>query len=389
MQACDIRLHRSFLLPPNPRIGREKPIRVTYSDVGHSASISGESQDKADAEVPVLLWVGGMFGGRYQSFAYDDLAKKYGVRFLAIDRPGIGGTQAVALDQRIATWLDMLPALLEHVKIKHVHLASHSAGTIFVLNTLLHLRHLLHPSRPYVAIFAPWVPPSISGKWGLATVGRLPPSWIGKWHHLARFVNNNVAPVLLASGVPITKSSKAAIKSISESKAVATDAAHTDHEEMLWRKASEAVITSFVFAEEVEGASQEALLCLQKCNIKWGDWNTMEEVVSRIATHEKSRLERQGDATLRKLAIRIFFAEDDEMIGKGGQAYLENCFATAKDKQYLDFHSETVPGTDHNEVLTVSRGAIEKVMQEIGTLPDEGDHTLMTLKALLESPMTL
>ena len=331
-----------------------------------------------------------MFGGRYQSFAYDELAKKHKVRFLAMDRPGIGGTQAVPLDQRIATWLDMVSALFDHVKIKHVHLASHSAGTIFVLNTLLHLRHLLHPIRPYVALFGPWVPPSISGKWGLATVGKLPQSWIGKWHHIAKFINNTVAPVIVASGLPITKSSNASITSISESKAVATDAAHAAQEEMLWKKASESIITHFIFAEEVEGASQEVLLCLQKCNIKWGDWHTLEEAISRIATNEKLKLcqEDQGVVKQRKLKIQIFFAEDDELVGKGGQAYLENCFASANDKQYLDFHSEVVLGTDHGEVLTVSKGAIEKVMSEIGTLSNEDEHALMSLKALLDSPMT-
>jgi pimeloyl-ACP methyl ester carboxylesterase len=388
VQACDIRLHRSFILPPNPRIGRDKPIRVTYSDVGYLASIPGEPGDRPDKEVPSLLWCGGQFGGRYQAFAYDELAKKHKIRFLAIDRPGIGGTQAVPLDQRIATWLDMVSALLDHVKIKHVHLASHSAGTIFVLDTILHLRHLLHPTRPYVALFGPWVPPSISGKWGMATVGKLPPSWIGKWHYIAKFINNNVAPAIVASGMTITKSSRASITSISESKATATDAARTVHEEMLWKKASESVITSFIFAEEVEGASQEALLCLQKCHVKWGDWNTVDEAVSRIATNEKSHIEDQEDAEQQKLKIRIFFAEDDELVGKGGQAYLENCFAAANVEQSLDFHSEVVPGTDHGEVLSVSRGAIEKVMQEIGALANEEQPEPISLRALLESPMT-
>jgi pimeloyl-ACP methyl ester carboxylesterase len=335
-----------------------------------------------------LLWCGGQFGGRYQAFAYDALAKRYKVRFLAIDRPGIGGTQAVPLGQRIATWLDMVAALLDHVNIKHVHLASHSAGTIFILDTLLHLRHLLHPTRPYVALFGPWVPPSITGKWGLATAGMLPPSWIGKWHHIAKFINNNVAPVLVASGLPITKSSRAPVNSMSKSEVTAMDVVRIEHEETLWKKASESVITNFIFAEEVEGASQEALLCLQKCQVKWGDWNTVDEAVSRIATNEKSRLEDEEGGERRKLKIQIFFAEDDELIGKAGQAYLEKCFATVHSKQYIDFHSEVVPGTDHSEVLTASRGAIKKVLQEIGNLGNEEQLEPITLKALLDSPMT-
>lgn len=355
--------------------------------MGYLAGVPGEPGDNVDKDVPTLLWCGGQFGGRYQAFAYEELAKKYKVRFIAIDRPGIGGTQAVPLDQRIATWLDMVPALLNHVKIKHVHLASHSSGTIFVLNMLLHLRHLLHPTRPYVALLGPWVPPSISGKWGMATVGKLPPSWIGKWHYIAKFINNNVAPAIVASGVTITKSSRAPINSISDSKATATEAASTEHEEVLWKKASESVITNFIFAEEVEGASQEALLCLQKCHVKWGDWNTIDEAVSRIAANEKLHLEDQENAKRRKLKIQIFFAEDDELVGKGGQAYLESCFAPPDVRQYLDFHSEVVPGTDHNEVLTTSKGAIEKVMQEITTVASENEHGPITLRALLDSPM--
>jgi pimeloyl-ACP methyl ester carboxylesterase len=330
---------------------------------------------------------GGQFGGRYQSLAYDKLAKKHKVRLLAIDRPGIGGTQSVPLDQRIATWLDMVSGLLDHVKIKYVHFASHSAGTIFVLNALLHLRHLFHPVRPYVALFGPWVPPSISGKWTMTTVGKLPQSWIGKWHHVAKFINNNVAPVIAASGVPITKASKASIVSMSESKAKATDAARIAQEKSMWKKASESVVTKFIFAENIEGASHEALLCLQKCNVKWGDWDTIDEAVLRIATNEKSRLGDGGHTARRKLKVQIFFAEDDEMVGKGGQAYLEKCFTKADVTEYLDFHSEVVPGTDHNEVLRASKGATKKVMREIGITNEEHAEPI-TLKALLDSPMT-
>jgi hypothetical protein len=56
VRACDVRLHRSFVLLPNPRIGRDNPIRVTYSDVGYSANMSGERQGTVEEEVPTLLW---------------------------------------------------------------------------------------------------------------------------------------------------------------------------------------------------------------------------------------------------------------------------------------------------------------------------------------------
>ena len=372
VQACDIRLHRSFLLAPSSSIGRDRSIRVTYSDVGYSAADEKKSTEiPHDYEIPVLLWCGGQFGGRYFAFANDELAKRYKIRFLAIDRPGIGGTEGVPLNQRIATWLDMVQGLLDHVGVKYCHLASHSAGTIFVLNTLLHQRHLLHPTKPYVAMFGPWVAPSDSGKWDLSAVSKLPESWIGKWHHIAKFMNNTVAPVLTASGVAITKASKAPIQAISASKAAVTESAQSKHEEALWKAACESILTRYVFAENVEGASHEALLCLRKGNIRWGNWENTGEAISKIATNEKARMQEQRPNENEKLKIHAFFAENDEMIGKGGQKYFEECFAAPQEQEYIEFRSHVIAGTDHNDVLAVSRGGIQKMMEEIGSSPEE------------------
>lgn len=41
---------------------------------------------------------------------------------------------------------------MSHLGISQVALAAHSAGTIYLLNTLIHLPHVLSPRRPYVAI---------------------------------------------------------------------------------------------------------------------------------------------------------------------------------------------------------------------------------------------
>lgn len=45
-----------------------------------------------------------------------------------------------------------MPFLLAHLDIKHVALVSHSAGTIYLLNTLHHHRDILHPDQPFVAL---------------------------------------------------------------------------------------------------------------------------------------------------------------------------------------------------------------------------------------------
>lgn len=67
-------------------------------------------------------------------------------------RPGMGHSTDVRLAQRVTTWIEVAPRLLAHLQIKHVALASHSAGTIYLLNTLVRCREILDPNRPLVAL---------------------------------------------------------------------------------------------------------------------------------------------------------------------------------------------------------------------------------------------
>lgn len=73
-----------------------------------------------------------------------------------LHRPGMGGSTPVPLSQRVHVWLETAPALLEALNVKHVSLLTHSAGTIYTLNTLYHLRHILDPQRPFVAFMGMW-----------------------------------------------------------------------------------------------------------------------------------------------------------------------------------------------------------------------------------------
>jgi hypothetical protein len=66
-------------------------------------------------------------------------------------RPGFGGSSAVALDKRVQTWLEIVPAVLKYLNVQHVALLSHSAGTIYAFNTAVKLSHLLYPGKPFMA----------------------------------------------------------------------------------------------------------------------------------------------------------------------------------------------------------------------------------------------
>lgn len=90
---CDLRFHKRFTLPSNPETSRAKPYRVSYADYGDQDS---------DA---VVLFCGALMGTRFCYSPLDQLAKACNVRIIHPDRPGIGGSDAVELEQRIQTWL--------------------------------------------------------------------------------------------------------------------------------------------------------------------------------------------------------------------------------------------------------------------------------------------
>lgn len=64
----------------------------------------------------------------------------------------MGFSTEVPLEKRIAIWVELVPKLLVHLEIPHVSLVSHSAGTLFLLNTLYSCRQILSPTRPYAAL---------------------------------------------------------------------------------------------------------------------------------------------------------------------------------------------------------------------------------------------
>lgn len=87
------RFHKSFLLPPNPETGRDKPHHFSYSDFGDSNSNA------------VVFFCGGLMGARLSYASLDQLAKVHNVRIIHVDRPGIGGTDSIELKMRVQIWL--------------------------------------------------------------------------------------------------------------------------------------------------------------------------------------------------------------------------------------------------------------------------------------------
>ena len=158
---CAGHFHQCLWIPETPEHGK---LRITFSTTSNFEDMS----------LPTILFCAPLFGSRWASLEVDCLARSMGVRVINVDRyvsyrvcilasrrleivlthrsPGMGGSTRVSLNLRMQTWREIVPLLLERLRVKRVSLVCHSAGAIYALDTLYHLRGILDPSMPYVAL---------------------------------------------------------------------------------------------------------------------------------------------------------------------------------------------------------------------------------------------
>ncbi|KAJ4993327.1 hypothetical protein SVAN01_01302 [Stagonosporopsis vannaccii] len=370
---CDRRFHRQFTyIRDNTRR------RITFADYGDSASTS------------VVLFFGGLMGARFSYSPLDQLAKKHNVRIIHPDRPGVGGSDPVAIEDRISTYIDMVPHLLNHLGVQHVALAGHSFGTIYLLNTLLAYPQLLHPQQPYAAFFAPWVHPEHTGIRHLQAAEMLPAGVIGKFSSLAQFVNGSITPLagasaglsnILAKGIAASQSQSMA----PEAQRLSGRRVHErsnetdlpigiDLNDAGTIKELRNLIPTFLFAEGVDGAGQDAQLCLRKPrSIPWctppKHWNDLDDAVHQLENIiSEESIRHEGG---RVWHIDAFHAETDSMVGKKGQAWFNGCWnrdeaANLGPSGAVDYRSQTVKRSDHDFILDPIFGASEAWLKHVG-----------------------
>ncbi|KAF2795539.1 hypothetical protein K505DRAFT_373824 [Melanomma pulvis-pyrius CBS 109.77] len=380
---CDRRFHQSYLLPPNPETGRSKPHRFSYADFGDSSSNA------------IVLFCGALVGTRLCYSLLDQLAKAYSVRIIHPDRPGIGGSDPIELEKRIQIWLEMVPQLLNHLNIAHVSLASHSGGDIYLLNTMLAYPQLLHPSSPYICFFAPWVHHSHSEVLQMRATELLPAPMIGKFASVAKFVNKNVIPLVGLSGSllegmkapwfhsnappetvsPTLSNMRSRTPSISSHEA--THSLALDNPRVVEELRRH--VMTFVFAESVDGISEDAQLFLKRprsipwCSpsIAWTDIDGVPVLLSKIIDEEAALQSKS-----RRWSFDAFHAEHDHMVGEKGRHWFDRCWtpsaptnspqseAQLAQKGY-EYRSQTVKGTDHDFLMDPAFGASEVWLQRV------------------------
>ncbi|KAL4783348.1 Alpha/Beta hydrolase protein [Aspergillus varians] len=311
------------------------PLTISYADIGCPTG-------------PAVLYIPGMFASRYLGIPLHIIAERAGVRLLVIDRPGMGASPDVPVSQRISVWVDIVPRLLAHLAIPRVTLVSHSAGTIYLLNTWAKCRELM---SPVVIFLAPWVDAAHSRVTAMQAAQYIPAPAFSFWNAIPKFVITQATPALGASAAAMRRMTMASGIGTNRS-----DEGGTFLDEN-WRRmerdygvpreeaaAMWGVASRFMFAENTVGANGEALQCLRKGD--GGDWGVCSDYASgmrALAGLEMGRAEGE------RVTVRTYFSETDAMVGSRGQQYFEQCWR-APEVEGVDFVCRTIEGTDHDAV---------------------------------------
>ena len=298
---------------------------------------------------------------RYLLTTKDELAKQHGVRIVSLDRPGFGATTDAAPADRIRVWLDMVDAVLEHLAIEHVFVLGYSGGAVYAANVLLHLRHRLHPTRPYVGLCAPWIYPSHSGVSLLKLAGLLPNAMVGSYDHVVKFVQTNIAPAIqfssgLISLVPSLSQAP------SDSLAPGVDADAVALEESLFPE-----LVNRINREDMQGLGQDALLLLKREEYPgcWGSWGDYDSLVPLLAQLERERC-RANPSAATTLRVAVYFAESDIMIGtSAGPTWFDHCWRAEQRGDCINYSSTTIARANHDDILALRHGVIGRIFQDI------------------------
>lgn len=243
------------------------------------------------------------------------------------------------LSKRISTFLEVVPALLEHLNIKHISLASHSAGTIFCLNLLAAHPELLDPSCPSVTFIAPWVHQSLSGNLWLAAAALLP-------NKLLDYVDNLWQLNRLRPKVHVLLSMCKRRATRQEEWSGFLDCFGVTQMTMQMRREFQ---SKCAFLENMAGANDEARLCLKSVRgqCHWGAAEDYDDLVANL----KQAWGRRVVAGEQKLNVNIMFPWKDAFIGVRGMEYFEDCWTLERCQDSMEVMVTNGFMTDHDSVI--------------------------------------
>jgi hypothetical protein len=151
------------------------------------------------------------------------------------------------------------------------------------------------------------------------------------------------------------------------------------------------VLMRYVFAESVQGGTDDAFLCLKRGpKVNWGYFEDFDEAVPRIFSAEARRkrsdksdakpgqsvvgaeaevLENPGASQEGRLCVHIYFAENDSFIGKKGRRWMDDLWRhPGTDKGSVIYESTVVEGSDHDSIDSVRFGVLDQVFENVREL---------------------
>ena len=297
------RFTQTFRVPAAALPPGHDGFQLQYADVGYRKD-PARPEDES-----VLLYFVPLGASRLASIAKDDLARSQRVRIISVDKPGSGGTTALAAAaDLLPVFCDAIAALLRHLGIRSVSVASHCTGAIYALHFLLHHTEFLSsvPGQSCVFFGTPWIQVR-RGTPFRTRVFQCMPQWVCRLRY-RRAVRDKLRWALPA---PQMRS-----------------ALYIDHRHFDEQVAS--MITRRDFVEDgLGGLFQEVQLALLRKPFSrrrgWADWGNADTLVPRLA----QKLRDEG----KTLRVYTLYAEEDGIIGapdskaldvSGGFPYL--CF---------------------------------------------------------------
>ena len=132
---------------------------------------------------------------------------------------------------------------------------------------------------------------------------------------------------------------------------------------------------SYVFEENINGANQEAMLCLRRGfredQTAWSLFEDYDEGVRKIADSETNRTailtqtEPELQHQRQKLKVRAYFADEDSMVGPQGAQWFEKCWQQQGVSKAVDYESKTVPDSGHDTIVESEKGIVAEVFNAI------------------------
>lgn len=125
---------------------------------------------------------------------------------------------------------------------------------------------------------------------------------------------------------------------------------------------------------DCSGVSADATLCMQRTAKDWGAYSSLPSCIALLRTiypprsPDTSYTPQSPDASsIGTLTLKVYFAESDALIGKGGQRYFEQCWkeGNVEGEGKVAFEASVVGGADHDSVVLAEKGVLGDVFSEV------------------------